>query len=164
MQFPPVRGDEMGSGLRKNLTYLIYGSWCDSVHWFQALNSSYLLLCEEMLGGSTPESRLASPLETLEVPLCLEISWYKAKKTNKQTKKHIRTPCQLFSSKFQEKSYLKMKFGVFTLLSSSAFSWVTLKWNLNVVASGSNLWKTAPWVALCLCFYLLPSLQFVRKI
>lgn len=40
-------------------------------------------LCKEMLGGSTAQSRLAFPLETLEVLLCLEIPWYKEKKIHK---------------------------------------------------------------------------------
>lgn len=70
-------------------------------------------LCKEMLGGNTAQSRLAFPLETLEVLLCLEIPWYKGKK-------YIRTWCQLLSSKSLEKSFLKITLGVFILLSRSA--------------------------------------------
>lgn len=69
-------------------------------------------------------------------------------------KKYIRTWCQLLSSKFLGKSYLKMKLGVFILLSGSVYSWLTSKWNLSLVANGSNSWETAP--LLCI--------QFVREI
>lgn len=47
---------------------------------FRLLIPLICCFCKEMLGGSTPESRLASLLETLEVLLCLEIPWYKEKK------------------------------------------------------------------------------------
>lgn len=64
-----------------------------------------------------------------------------------------------------KKSYLyqKLKFGVFILFSSSAFFWVTSKWNLNLVASGSNLWETDPWVGHSLSLFLFAAKHSVCK-
>lgn len=68
--------------------------------------------CKEMLGGSTAESRLAFPSEKGAVMLGSILV---------QAKKYIRTWCQSLSAKSLEKSYLKIIFGIFILLSKSAF-------------------------------------------
>ena len=69
-------------GRRKALTYLCY--MIHDVILYKDFRLLILFLCwfwKELLGAATAKWRLTFPLETLEVPSFLEISWYKENNT-----------------------------------------------------------------------------------
>ena len=146
-------------GRRKALTYLCY--MIHDVILYKDFRLLILFLCwfwKELLGAATAKWRLTFPLETLEVPSFLEISWYKENNTLGSR------PVVIFQ--LLGKKLSKIKIGVFFFCLLISFGLLQNgTWTQRQMGPlGHGATSQHLGITLCLCFCLPSNIQFLREI